>query len=74
VEVYSFDLHMTKPEQAFVEAMIAKSGALPKEIVYIDDNDGYAQPARELGVNVIIHRQGDSAGLRAALRRFGVDC
>jgi FMN phosphatase YigB (HAD superfamily) len=73
-EVYSFDFHMTKPERGFVEAMIAKSGVRPEEIVYIDDNDSYAQPARELGVNVIIHRQGNTAGLRVALTRYGVDC
>ena len=74
IEVYSFDIHMTKPEQGFVEAMIAKSGVRPEEIVYIDDNDTYAQPARDLGVNVVIHRQGDTAGLRAALRQHGVEC
>jgi putative hydrolase of the HAD superfamily len=74
VEVYSFDFHMTKPERAFVEVMIAKSGARPEEIVYIDDNDSYAQPARELGVNVIIHRQADAAGLRVALKQHGVEC
>jgi HAD superfamily hydrolase (TIGR01509 family) len=74
VEVYSFDFHMTKPERAFVETMIAKSGARPEEIVYIDDNDSYAQPARDLGVKVVIHRQGDTEGLRAALRQHGVEC
>jgi len=74
IEVYSFDFHMTKPERAFVETMIAQSGARPEEIVYIDDNDSYAQPARDLGVNVVIHRHGDTAGLRAALRQHGVDC
>ncbi|MBM2802982.1 MAG: hypothetical protein HW419_875 [Deltaproteobacteria bacterium] len=74
IEVYSFDFHMTKPEPAFVEAMIAKSGALPEEIVYIDDNDTYAQPARDLGVNVVIHQQGDTARLRVALVQRGVDC
>jgi putative hydrolase of the HAD superfamily len=74
IEVYSFDLHMTKPEPAFVEAMVAQSHVRPEEIVYIDDNDTYAQPARDLGVNVVIHRQGDSVGLRAALRQYGVDC
>lgn len=74
VEVYSFDFHMTKPERAFVEAMIVKSAARPEEIVYIDDNDHYAQPARDLGVNVVIHQKGDTAGLRAALRQLGVDC
>lgn len=74
LEVYSFDFHMTKPERAFVEAMIAKSGARPEEIIYIDDNDSYAQPARDLGVNVVIHRQGDTAGLRLALMQHGVEC
>jgi putative hydrolase of the HAD superfamily len=74
IEVYSFDFHMTKPERAFVEAMIAKSGARAEEIVYIDDNDSYAQPARDLGVNVVIHRQGDTARLRVALARHGVAC
>jgi HAD superfamily hydrolase (TIGR01509 family) len=74
IEVYSFDFHMTKPARAFVEAMIAKSGARPEEIVYIDDNDSYAQPARDLGVNVVIHRPGDTARLRGALARHGVDC
>jgi HAD superfamily hydrolase (TIGR01509 family) len=74
VEVYSFDFHMTKPERAFVETMIQRSGRRAEEIVYIDDNDAYAQPARDLGVKVIIHRQGDTAGLRTALRQQGVDC
>lgn len=74
IEVYSFDFHMTKPERAFVEAMIAKSGARPEEIVYIDDNDSYAQPARDLGVNVVIHRQGDTARLLFSLAQHGVDC
>jgi len=74
IEVYSFDFHMTKPERGFVEVMIAKSAVRPEEIVYIDDNDTYAQPARELGVNVVIHRQGNTAALRAALRQRGVEC
>jgi len=74
LEVYSFDFHMTKPERAFVEAMIARSGARPEEMVYIDDNDLYAQPARDLGVNVVIHRQGNTARLRVALGQYGVDC
>lgn len=74
VEVYSFDFHMTKPERAFVEVMVAKSAARPEEIVYIDDNDRYAQPARDLGVNVVIHRHGETAALQNALRQHGVDC
>lgn len=72
IEVYSFDFHMTKPDCEFVETMIEKSGVRPEEILYIDDNDFYAQPARELGVNVVIHRQGDTHGLRRELRQLGL--
>ena len=71
-EVYSFDFHMTKPEPEFVEVMIKKSAVRPAEIVYIDDNDSYAQPARELGVNVLIYGQGDTETLRHELKRLEV--
>jgi HAD superfamily hydrolase (TIGR01509 family) len=72
IEVYSFDFHLTKPEREFVEIMIEKSGVRPEEIVYIDDNDYYAKPARELGVNVIIYRRGESSRLQQELRRYGL--
>ena len=72
IEIYSFDFHMTKPEREFVEAMIEKSGVRPEEILYIDDKDSYAQQARELGVIVIIHRQGDTLGLLDKLRQHGL--
>jgi HAD superfamily hydrolase (TIGR01509 family) len=63
---------MTKPEREFVEVMIKKSGVRPDEILYIDDNDSYAQPARELGVNVVIQRQGETESLRTELRQRGL--
>jgi FMN phosphatase YigB (HAD superfamily) len=69
-----YQFRLTKPERAFVETMIAKSAARPEEIVYIEDNDIYAQPARDLGVNVIIYHKGDTAALRATLRQHGVEC
>jgi HAD superfamily hydrolase (TIGR01509 family) len=72
LEIYSFDYHMTKPERGFVEVMIEKSGVAPEEIVYIDDNDSYAKPARELGVHVIIYRRGGVRQLREELQRCGV--
>lgn len=72
IEVYSFDFHMTKPEREFVEVMIKKSAVRPDEILYIDDNDSYAQPARERGVNVVIHRQGETERLRTELRQRGL--
>jgi putative hydrolase of the HAD superfamily len=72
IEVYSFDFHMTKPEREFVVAMIEKSGVRPEEIVYIDDNDSYAMPARDLGVNVVIYQRGEIDRLRQELTRQGV--
>lgn len=71
-EIYSFDFHLTKPERQFVEVMIEKSGVRPDEIVYIDDNDSYAKPARELGVNVIIYRRGEVVQLRERMKRYGM--
>jgi len=72
IEIYSFDFHMTKPEREFVEVMIEKSGARPEEILYIDDNDAYAKPARELGINVVIYRHGEAVRLREDLRHYGL--
>ncbi|MDP2604739.1 MAG: HAD-IA family hydrolase [Deltaproteobacteria bacterium] len=74
IEVYSFDFHMTKPEREFVQVMIEKSGARSEEIVYIDDNESYAKPARDLGVKVVTYQRGEIERLRQELRRQGVMC
>ncbi|MBI2532054.1 MAG: HAD-IA family hydrolase [Deltaproteobacteria bacterium] len=74
IEVYSFDFHTTKPEPEFVRVMIERSGARPEEIVYIEDNESYAKPARDLGVNVVIYQRGEIERLRQELRRQGVVC
>jgi HAD superfamily hydrolase (TIGR01509 family) len=65
---------MTKPEREFVQVMIDKSGARPEEMVYIDDSESYAKPARALGVNVVIYQRGEIEGLRQELRRQGMVC
>jgi putative hydrolase of the HAD superfamily len=74
IEVYSFDFHMTKPEPEFVQVMVEKSGVRPEEIVYIEDNESYAKPARDLGVSVVIYQRGEIERLRQELRRQGVVC
>ena len=74
IEVYSFDFHMTKPEREFVQVMIERSGVRPEEIVYIDDNESYAKPARDLGVSVVTYQRGEIERLRQELRRQGVMC
>lgn len=72
LEIYSFDYQVTKPERRFVEIMIEKSSCPPQQIAYIDDNDGYAAPARELGVRVVIYQRGKLAKLKAELAQLGV--
>lgn len=74
IEIYSFDFHMTKPERLFGEAMIAKTSARLGEIVYIDDNDSYGQSPHRIWRCVVIRGRGNTAGRRAALRQYGVEC
>lgn len=71
-EIYSFDYHLTKPDKKFVEVMIAESGCSPQEIVYLEDNDRYALPARELGVHVVIYSRGEIQKLEQGLQKLGV--
>ncbi len=71
-EIYSFDYHRTKPDRQFVEIMIEESGCRPEEIIYIEDNDRYAQPARELGVHVVIYSRGEVRKLEQELQKLGV--
>ena len=71
-EIYSFDYHRTKPDEKFVQIMIAQSGCRPEEIVYIEDNDPYARPARELGINVLIYCRGEIRKLEKDLQQLGV--
>ena len=72
IEIYSFDYHLTKPDRRFVEIMIEKAGSPPEEILYIDDNEAYARPAREMGVQVLIYRRGEAAKLQRELRERGL--
>lgn len=72
LEIYSFDYHVTKPDKRFVEIMIEKAGCQPEQIAYVDDNERYAQPARELGVRVVIYQRGESAKLKSELNQLGI--
>ena len=73
IEIYSFDYHLMKPDKKFIEVMIAKSACRAEEIIYIDDNEAYAQPARELGVSVLLYSRGEAERLRRELRKRGLE-
>jgi HAD superfamily hydrolase (TIGR01509 family) len=72
LEIYSFDYHLTKPDKEFVEVMLRTVGCEPHEIVYVDDNQIYARPARDLGIHVVIYSTGQGDKLRIELQRLGV--
>jgi HAD superfamily hydrolase (TIGR01509 family) len=67
-EVYSFNYKTNKPKKRFVRIMIKESGVSPKEILYIEDNPAYAEPAIKLGVNVIIFK--NSEQLKRELKKY----
>ena len=71
-EVYSFDHHVTKPEKKFVEVMVREARCKPEEIVYIDDNDQFTEPARDMGVRVLIYARGEVKKLKQDLVELGV--
>ena len=72
VEIYSFDHHVTKPDGEFVQILIVKSGVKADELVYVEDNEAYAQTARELGIKVVIYKRGQIYRLRDELGQFGI--
>jgi HAD superfamily hydrolase (TIGR01509 family) len=71
-EIYSFDYQLTKPEKQFVEVLVHEAKCKPEEIVYIDDNDQYTKPARDMGLNVLIYSRGEVESLKKELAVLGV--
>lgn len=71
-EVYSFDHQRTKPDREFTIRMVQECGCRPEEIVYIDDNERYVWPARDLGIRVLIYSRGETIKLEKELKSLGV--
>jgi HAD superfamily hydrolase (TIGR01509 family) len=72
-EIYSFDYQLTKPEKKFVDVLVRAANCKPEEIVYIDDNDQYTKPAREMGLKVLIYSRGEVETLKRELADLGVE-
>lgn len=72
LEIYSYDYRANKPSKEFIEILIEKSGMIPKEMAYIDDDEGVVKPAKELGINIIIYKNGDIRSLKDSLKLLGV--
>eukprot|EP01133_Synstelium_polycarpum_P013869 gene13869-16359_t len=82
-EIYSYDCGMTKPDAKFVEHLIktifpttATSPdtypELGRRILYVDDNEKDAEPAKLYNVPTLIYRRGDIDSLRARMVEIGI--
>ncbi len=72
-KVYSYEVHLDKPEMAFVQCLLQRLDQRPEEIVYIDDEMSAATPAAALGINVLIYSRGAIEELHTRLSTLGVE-
>lgn len=72
VEIYSFDYHRNKPDRRLAEVLIERAGCKADSIVYVDDNEADALPARRLGVHTLIYSTGRIGRLQQELRLLGM--
>ena len=49
--VLSFEVGVRKPHRAMFDALVAKTGVLPEETLFVDDITEYVETARALGFN-----------------------
>lgn len=55
VAVLSYEAGFVKPDKGIFEALVIKSGVLPTEIVYSDDDESKMNGAKELGINTFLY-------------------
>lgn len=58
----SYELHELKPSEAIFRKMIAASGMLPEETLFIDDGQRNVDAARALGFSVYMPAHGEDFG------------
>jgi putative hydrolase of the HAD superfamily len=55
VKVFSYEVGIMKPAKEIFQVLVDKTGVLPQEIVYSDDNESKLQGANELGINTFVY-------------------
>lgn len=55
VQVFSYDVGINKPDTKIFQTLIEKSGVLPSELFYADDNQGCVDSAISVGINAITY-------------------
>ena len=67
----SYEVGLTKPDPAYFEAFLRRSGLAPETCAFADDRPDNVAAARAVGIGAHLH-DGDVAALRAFLRERGV--
>jgi len=67
----SYEVGVNKPDPAFFERFLARSGAAPADCLFLDDRADNIAAAQALGLATHLHR-GDGAAARKAIADFGV--
>lgn len=60
VVVLSYEVGFVKPDKGIFEALVKKSGVLPTEIVYSDDDESKMAGAKELGIYTFLYTDFDA--------------
>ncbi len=56
---YSYEMELWKPQPEIYEAVLAETGHLAGQVLFIDDNPNNIKGAKELGFNTILHNPSD---------------
>lgn len=61
VEVFSYEIHLAKPDKAIYEYILARLQTAPQETIFLDDNEENIISACEMGIQGIRFRTHDQA-------------
>ncbi|HSX45779.1 MAG TPA: HAD family phosphatase [Candidatus Saccharimonadia bacterium] len=59
--IVSADINMAKPDPRIYGLTAERLGVQPDECVFVDDNEGHLEPARELGMKTVLFRDSEQA-------------
>lgn len=68
--LFSYEAHAWKPNRDMYKKFLSKFKLLPRQIIYIDDQEKNLLPARKLGMKTILFQ--DIPQLRSSLRKVRV--
>ncbi len=59
--VFSYEEHVRKPDKSMYEKLCAKYKLVPGECLFVDDNKKYLEPAKAMGMQVVLFSKPQAA-------------